>query len=189
MFISNSKKSPLWHYLYLMTVIIFLTSCSAIDIQSYKDKTPLFIPEEFFDGELKAHGILKNRSGKVIRTFKANISAYWKKNIGTLEEDFIFDDGEHQRRVWTLTPHGNGQYIGTANDVVGDAIINIAGNTMFLNYTLTIPYNNRELNVYIDDKMYLVSNTTLINESRITKFGFHVGTIILSITKLHESND
>tara|TARA_R110001592_G_scaffold337300_1_gene623670 strand:- start:288048 stop:288491 length:444 start_codon:yes stop_codon:yes gene_type:complete len=145
---------------------------------------PSLQPETFFNGQLSAHGVVKNRSGKVIRYFNADIKAYWKDGIGTLEEDFVFNDGEKDRRVWTLTPAGDGSYIGTAGDVVGAGDVEFAGNSMFLDYVLRIPYNDGSLDIRIDDRMYLVDPNTLINESRMTKFGFDVGEILLVIRKL-----
>jgi len=141
------------------------------------------VPEEFFNGDLTAFGIVKNRGGKVIRTFNADIKAYWSGNTGTLEEDFIFDDGEKQRRVWTLKRQEEGHYIGTAGDVIGDAQGSVAGNSMFLKYVLDVPYGDGSIELTIDDRMYLVQTHILINESQMTKFGLRVGEIVLVIVK------
>jgi len=162
---------------------MFLTGCASVKIIDYVGISPEMVPEKFFDGKLTAHGIVKNRAGKVTRYFNAEINAFWKGSIGTLEEDFVFDDGEKQRRVWTLTRHNDGSYIGTAGDVVGDAKGKVAGNSMFLKYVLTVPYGNGTINLVIDDRMYLVNPNTLINESEMRKFGLRVGQIILVIRK------
>ena len=163
--------------------ITSLLGCSSVAVDDYADRTPLLVPEQFFDGYLTAHGIVKDRSGKVIRYFNADIKAYWKDGVGTLEEDFVFDDGEVDRRVWTLTPAGPNRYIGTAGDVVGEGEVTIAGNSMFLDYVLRIPYGDGTLDLRIDDRMYLVSPNVLINESRMVKFGLQVGEILLVIER------
>jgi hypothetical protein len=157
--------------------------CSGVQVQEYAANTPVLDPETFFDGELTAHGVIKDRGGKVIRYFNVEIVAYWQDGIGTLEEDFAFDDGELDRRVWTLTPTGAGRYTGTAGDVVGDGQVTVAGNSMFLDYVLRIPWNDGTLDLRIDDRMYLVSPDVLINESRMKKFGFGVGEILLVIQR------
>lgn len=167
----------------LLAMTLGLAGCSPVTVQEYADNRPLLVPEEFFQGQLTAHGVIKDRSGKVIRYFNADIKAYWENGIGTLEEDFIFDDGEPERRVWTLTPQGDGSYTGTAGDVIGDGQITLAGNSMFLDYVLRIPYNDGTLDLRIDDRMYLVNPTMLINESTMTKFGIRVGEILLVIEK------
>jgi hypothetical protein len=127
--------------------------------------------------------VVKDRGGKVIRHFNADIVAQWADGVGTLTEDFVFDDGEKQRRVWTLTPTGDGRYTGTAGDVVGEATLQQAGNSLFLDYVLRLPYNGSEVDVRVDDRMYLVARDVLINESTLSKFGVRVGNLVLVITR------
>lgn len=160
-----------------------LTACTGVSVEDYAENSPNLVLEEFFSGRLSAHGIVKNRSGKVIRYFNADINASWENGTGTLEEDFVFNDGEVQQRVWTLRPQGDSRYIGTAGDVIGSSEIVVAGNSVFLNYVLRIPWGEGSLDLSIDDRMYLVSERVLINESRMSKWGFGVGSIILVIEK------
>ena len=163
---------------------MFLFSCTSTNIQQYADRTPKFDVKQFFDGKLTAHGIVKNRSGKVTRYFNATIDANWdEQNIGTLDEVFEFDDGEIQKRVWTLVPNDNGTYTTSANDVVGSSILTTSGNALFMQYILQIPRNDGTINVDIDDKMYLVGPNVVINESIIRKFGIKFGSIQLVINK------
>lgn len=177
---------PFLPFLLLLSLLPGLSGCGAVTVDDYTDNQPTLVPETFFNGQLTAHGVIKDRSGKVIRYFNADIKAYWKDGIGTLEEDFLFDDGEPDRRVWTLTPAGDGRYIGTAGDVVGEGRITVAGNSMFLDYVLQIPWNDGTLDLRIDDRMYLVNPTTLINESIMSKFGVRVGEILLVISKVQD---
>jgi len=160
-----------------------LSSCSSVPVSEYADNTPVMVVEEFFNGSLRAHGIVKNRGGKVTRYFNASINAYWVDGVGTLDEVFTFDDGEEQRRVWKLVRDDAGNYVGSANDVVGSAILKVAGNSLFLDYMLRIPYGDGTLDLHIDDRMYLVSERVLINESVMSKWGFDVGQITLVIEK------
>jgi Protein of unknown function (DUF3833) len=158
-------------------------ACSNVRVTDYADKEPPFDVEQFFNGNLTAHGVVKDRGGRVIRLFNANIAASWVDGVGTLVEDFVFDDGETQRRIWTLKPDGEGRYIGTAGDVVGDAQLQQAGNSLFLDYVLRLPYNGSEVDVHVDDRMYLVSPDILINESDMSKFGWRVGNLVLVIAR------
>jgi hypothetical protein len=174
-------------FLPLLFFCFLLTACSAVEVNDYADNQPVLIPEEFFNGKLTAHGVVKNRSGLVIRSFSADIIGSWADGVGTLEEDFVFDDGELQRRVWTLTPTGKNRYAGSAGDVVGTANMEVAGNSMFLDYVLRIPYGDDTIDLVIDDRMYLVSPDVLINESTLNKFGFNVGHILLVIEKVPAS--
>jgi hypothetical protein len=162
---------------------LFLVACSGAQVTDYSGNRPRIVPEEFFDGPLSAHGIVKNRGGKVIRSFNATIEAGWQDGRGTLDEHFTFDDGERQRRIWTLTATGDGSYNATAGDVVGTGQMEISGNSVFLDYVLRIPYGESTVDVRVDDRMYLVAPNVLVNESSMTKFGFRVGSILLVILR------
>lgn len=167
---------------------LFLISCSGVSVQDYADMHPVMKPETFFNGELIAHGIVKNRSGKVIRYFNADMKGTWQDGIGTLEEDFFFNDGEKQRRVWKFTNKSEGLYSGTADDVIGTASGKASGNSIFWQYILRIPYKKGTIDLKIDDRMYLVKPNVLINESVMHKFGFKVGEIVLVIRKKESRN-
>ena len=160
-----------------------LQSCSSVPVTEYADNSPTMVVEEFFNGSLKAHGIVKDRSGKVTRYFNASIKADWVDGVGTLDEVFKFDDGEEQNRIWKLTRDESGGYVGSANDVVGSSQLEVSGNSLFLDYVLRIPYDDGTLDLNIDDRMYLVSDRVLINESVMTKWGIKVGQITLVIEK------
>ena len=88
--------------------LITLNGCSAVPIEEYAENSPALVAEIFFSGELIASGIVKDRSGRVIRYFNATIDASWVDGVGTLDERFLCDDGEQQTRVWTLQRTANG---------------------------------------------------------------------------------
>jgi len=167
----------------LLLTCTLASACSPIKVQDYSDFQPSLKPEVFFDGYLSAHGVVKDRGGRVIRTFNADIEASWENEVGTLVEDFLFDDGEVQQRIWTLTPQGDGRYTGVAGDVVGPGELELSGNSLFLNYILRIPYGDSTIDVRVDDRMYLVSPNVLINESTLHKFGVRVGSLDLVILR------
>lgn len=159
-----------------------LSSCSATHIDDYQHKSPQLDLHSFFNGSLTAHGVLKDRSGKVTRQFNATINAYWRNGIGTLEERFVFDDGEVQLRNWTLTPNGE-SYKATAGDVIGAGTATVKGNAMRLDYVLEITYKGSPLQLHVEDWMWQVDNAVLLNESTLRKWGFKVGSIQLVIVK------
>jgi hypothetical protein len=164
-------------------LVVVLAACSQVKVTDYSDARPLLDIEQFFNGDLTAHGVVKDRGGKVIRSFNADIAAHWTDGVGTLVEDFVFDDGEAQQRIWTLRPDGSGHYTGTAGDVIGQAKLQQAGNSLFLDYILRLSYQGGEVDVRVDDRMYLVSPDILINESSLSKFGWRVGNLVLVIAK------
>lgn len=166
-----------------------LSACTQVPVTEYAKQQPALVAEAFFDGQLTAHGVVKSRSGKIIRSFDATIKAYWEEGIGTLDEDFVFDDGEEQKRIWRLEPNGKNEngaalYKATANDVTGVGNMRVAGNSLFLNYVLQVPYKGKTIELAIDDRMYLVDENTIVNESVMRKWGFRVGEILLVIKKV-----
>ncbi|MFD1382771.1 DUF3833 domain-containing protein [Rhodanobacter aciditrophus] len=167
----------------LLLSLAVLSGCSSTTVEQYADNRPIFDVTSFFDGELTAHGILKDRSGEVTRYFSADLKGHWENGVGTLEEWFVFDDGERQERTWTLTPNGDGTYTATAGDVVGSGLLKTSGNALFMKYVLQVPYNGDTIDVNVDDRMYRVSPDVVMNESVLTKFGFEVGYLTLTIIK------
>jgi len=167
----------------LLIGISLLSACASVSVEDYAGNQPRMDVREFFDGDLSAHGVVKNRSGEVIRYFNATIDASWENGIGKLDETFYFNDGEVQKRIWFLTPDDDGQLNGTANDVIGSSVLKVAGNSLFMKYILRIDYDDDSLDLEIDDRMYRVSDRVVINESTMRKWGFTVGQIILVIEK------
>ena len=118
-------------------LILSLAACSSTGVTYYADQLPKLVLEVFFDGNLEAYDVVKDWRGRVIRKFEADIIAYWGRGVGTLEEDFIFDDGEIDRRVWTLNPLDQGRYSGIADDVVGESDVAVEGNSAFFVFPIT----------------------------------------------------
>lgn len=167
----------------IICALFIASGCSSISVDDYETFEPVLSPEEFFTGNLTAHGVVKDRGGKVIRMFNADITTNWSDGVGTLDEYFLFNDGDQQRRIWTLQPTGAGQYNGTAGDVRGQGKLTHAGNSIFLDYVLSVPFNDGAIDVRVDDRMYQVAPGILINESVMTKFGVRVGSILLVILR------
>lgn len=172
--------------LVLVIMVVMMSACSSVEIEEYKALQPAFVPEEFFNGKLSAHGVVRNRNGKVIRTFNADIKAWWEEGVGYLDETFIFNDGEEQQRTWKLLARGDGKYLASANDVVGETNAFAGGNAFRLEYTLLVKYRGRDIPVQVSDWMWRVSDDVVINHSVMKKFGLRIGDIHLTI--IRESN-
>ena len=90
----------------LLIISLFLiTSCSknnSMKPEDFKNKEPRLIIEEYLSGEVKAWGVLQNRSGKVIRQFSADLNGKWDGKQLILDEKFNWDDGEIQTRQWQI---------------------------------------------------------------------------------------
>ncbi len=167
----------------LMLLCICLASCSRVDVQTYSQETPKFEVRQFFEGRTEAWGMFQKRSGEVVKRFHVQIIGTSEGDKLILDESFTYSDGTQQKRVWTLTPTGPDQWRGTAGDVVGEAVGEVAGNTLRWKYVLNLPVDGKEYEVHLDDWMYLMDKDTLINRSYMSKFGVEVGQITLFFRK------
>ena len=61
--------------------------------EDFKDQKPRLIIEKYLSGNVKAWGILQNRSGKVTRQFSADLNGAWDGNQLILDEKFNWSDG------------------------------------------------------------------------------------------------
>ncbi|CAA6801118.1 MAG: FIG086212: Putative lipoprotein [uncultured Sulfurovum sp.] len=166
------------------TAISFM-ACSSMNIDDFKESKPAFVPQEYFNGKMTAYGIVKDYNGKIIRSFKGDLLGSWDaKGIGTLDEHFVYNDGEKQHRVWTLTPTSDPKkFIGTAGDIVGDAPMVVNGNTVMIDYTMRVPYGDDTIDIAVQDWLHLQEDGVIINHSKMKKFGFTVGELVITIVK------
>jgi hypothetical protein len=168
----------------LALCVLLLNACSSPKLADYQATTPQLKLEQFFAGPLRGWGMVEDRNGKLLRRFVVDIDASWQGDSGRLDERFVFDDGERQRRVWTLTRQPDGSYTGKAGDVVGEARGSGSGAAFNFAYTLRVKVDGREWDLAIDDWMYLVDDKQLLNRSVMTKFGIEVGAITLMLQKV-----
>ncbi len=162
----------------------FIFGCSYIDPKIYSQNLPKFDVRKYLNGPLEAQGILQDRSGKVIKTFTVKMVGSWKGNEGKLEEDFTFSDGKTDHRTWEIKMSDDNNFTAKAHDTVGIAKGQQYGNAMKMNYILTIDVDGKKYDIRLIDWIYLVDEKTAINVSKMTKFGFRVGTLTISFKKL-----
>jgi len=160
-----------------------LVGCAGPVPTDYAAEKPVLDLRTYFNGELVAHGMFSDRSGKVVRRFTVAMTGTWKGNVGTLDERFTYSDGKTERRVWRLVDEGGGRYTGRADDVVGTAIGIAAGNALNWQYTLRLPVDGKVYEVQFDDWMYLMDDRVMLNKAVMSKFGIRLGEVTLSFYK------
>ena len=165
------------------TATALLVGCAAPTPADYAQQMPLLDLKTYFNGDLVGHGMFADRSGKVQRRFVVDLKAYWQGDQGTLEEDFRYSDGQTERRVWRLVSHGNGRYTGTADDVVGAAEGQAAGNALNWRYTLRLPVDGSVYEVEFDDWMFLIDEQVMLNKAVMSKFGIRLGEVTLAFRR------
>ncbi|MXR68449.1 DUF3833 family protein [Shewanella sp. JBTF-M18] len=164
--------------------ILLLSACGSASLEDYSDTSPELHLDSFFDGKLKAYGIVLDRSGTLIRRFEVDMLANWQGGRGEIQEWFVFDDGEKSERTWQLTKLDDNSYQGRAQDVVGTAHGETRGSALFWQYELEIPVNGEIYRVTLDDWMFLLDDKRLFNKTEMSKFGIRVGEVILYIEKI-----
>ncbi len=169
---------------FTLTLLLVLTGCSSMKINDFADATPAFYPEEYFQGKLKAYGIFEDRFGDVRAQFIVDIDGSWDGETLTLVEDFVYNTGATEQRIWKITKQDDDTYSGTAGDVVGQAIGKSAGNALQWTYTLDLKVDDSTLRVKMDDWMFLMDEKTLVNRARMKKYGVEIGEVSIFFTKL-----
>jgi hypothetical protein len=167
----------------LLPLCLLLASCGQIEVEHYPDEEPRLDLREYFVGRVDAWGMFQKRSGEVIKRFHVAIDGRLEGDVLILDEHFTYSDGSKQRRVWTLRPDGPGRWRGTADDVVGEARGEVAGNALRWRYVLSLPVDGKVYQVDFDDWMYLLDERTMANRSFMTKFGFELGQVTLFFRK------
>ena len=162
---------------------VVLGGCAGPTPADYAAETPVLDLKTYFNGDLVAHGLFTDRSGKVVRRFVVQMTGTWNGNQGVLDERFTYSDGKTERRVWRLTDEGGGRWSGRADDVVGVAQGVAAGNTLNWRYTLSLPVDGKVYDVQFDDWMYLMDERVMLNKAVMSKFGVRLGEVTLSFYK------
>jgi hypothetical protein len=160
-----------------------LAGCAGPQIADHANDKPVLDLRQYFNGTLDAYGVFTDRSGKVVRRFTVVMRCSWNGEEGVLDEDFVYADGTTQKRIWRLKHLGNGRYEGRADDVVGVAQGQPAGNAFRWGYTLALPVDGKVWEVQFDDWMYLMDERVMLNKAAMSKFGIHLGEVTLSFVK------
>ncbi|WP_018183948.1 DUF3833 family protein [Kaistia granuli] len=132
-----------------------------------------FSLEGYFSGKTSAVGSFSAING-VKRDFTVDLRGTWNGQTLTLVEDFVYSDGERDRKTWRFRKIAPNQYRGTREDVVGDTLVTITGNTARFTYLVDLDAARKRNRVRFHDTMTLQDNGRLINNATITKFGLPV---------------
>lgn len=152
-------------------------------IEAFDNAPRELVLEEYFLGETTAYGIFEDRFGKLRRSFKVDITGTVKDGVLTLDEQFYYDDGVEETRIWTIEILGDGKYRGTANDVPMIAEGETNGNAFNWAYKVDLPIGDSVWRVGFDDWMYLLPDQVLINRAYVTRFGIRIGEVTISFQK------
>jgi Protein of unknown function (DUF3833) len=165
---------------------LLLTGCSpAMKSEDFAATKPELKLEEYFAGESRAWGMVQGRGGEVIKRMTVTLNGTWDEQAQTLRlvEDFVYDDGTTEQRIWNLTKTSPHDWEGTAHGVVGKAKGRQFGNALNLIYTFDLPYKGSTVRVKFDDWLFLQEDGLLLNRARMSKWGFTLADITIAFKK------
>lgn len=163
--------------------LLIATGCSPMDPKTFADAEPKFVLEEYFIGETRAWGLFEDVLGTLRRQFVVEITGTMEDGVLVLDERFLYADGERQRRVWRITPLGDGRYEGRADDIVGVAQGHAAGNALNWRYQMDLPVGDSSWRVTFDDWMFLQPGGVMLNRARVKRWGLPIGSVTLAFSK------
>lgn len=166
----------------MVSSLLLMAGCST-DVGEYQQATPRFDLFEFFQGDLTAWGMIQDYSDKQTRRFEVQIQGQVDGDTLTLVEDFVFDDGETDQRVWVIKRVEDKRYQGQADDIVGVASGEEMGNVLQWKYDFELPRGDSTVTVTFDDWLYRQDDKRAFNVTKIRKLGFEVGRLTIFFEK------
>ncbi|NKI76298.1 DUF3833 domain-containing protein [Dickeya sp. CFBP 2040] len=165
-----------------LTVLMLLAGCRT-DIHDYRDRQPLFDIFRYFQGQTEAWGMVQAHCGQQLRRFHVVMHGDVEGDTLTLNERFVYDDGEQQRRIWHIRRISSDSYEGTAEDIEGIARGQAAGNAFHWQYSMNVKVDGTTWLLDFDDWMFLQDGIHLFNKTEMKKFGITAGYVTLFFSK------
>ncbi len=170
--------------IWALAAVLVLAGCTGKPaLEDEKLSTRNLNLEEFFEGRTLAYGQFQDIFGTVRRRFEVEINGTWDGKTLTLVEDFVYEDGSTEQRVWTLLKTGADTWRGTAPGVIGEAFGEERGDAFNWRYTIDLPVPDGTLRVTFDDWMWLLTEDRLLNRAYMKRFGVDIGEVIITFEK------
>jgi hypothetical protein len=156
----------------LILLCLLTAGCHTLKPESFAGAGPRFEPEKFFEGPTRSWGVIESRSGKPKSRFRTEMMGRREGDSLVITQDFTFEDGHKQQRVFRVRRIDDHRYEATANDMVGVSRGEAYGNTFHWEYTIALRPGNPLANVRFKLWMYLQADgETMINRVTISKLG------------------
>ncbi len=179
----GDRPGPLLRIL-LVVVVLVGGACAPMRPEEFEGSEPRFVPEAFFAGRTRGHGFFQDRFGRIRREFRVEIAGRVEGDTLHLDEEFVYLDGERERRSWTILRLPGGRYEGRSADIEGVAVGRAIGRAANWRYTFLLPIGGQRWAFSVDDWMLLQDEHTLLNRSSFSKFGFEVGQAVILFQRL-----
>ncbi len=157
-------------------------SFAAQSPSDYAAEGPPLDIREALDGRVQVHGVLHDFTGRARARFVGEMAGAFDGETGVIDETFRYDDGSTAVRQWRISFAGPGRFTATADDIVGIARGEQAGDAVRLRYRLRLPESAGGHVLDVVDWLYLLEDGTIINRSEMRKLGLKVAELTAAMT-------
>jgi hypothetical protein len=150
----------------------------AVPISAFEAGRPEMRPESFFLGATRGSGVLQTGGGRPSRTFTVRSLGRAVPGGITVDQEIRWNDGEVDRRSWTVRRTGPHTYRGELTEATGPVTAEARGNVLRLNYPMKGPGVSMEQWLYLQP-----DGRTVINEGTVRVLGVVVARISEQIVR------
>jgi hypothetical protein len=182
------NKEPIMRFIALSGFALLVACTGKPSFEDPALSTRKLNLEEFFEGDLVAYGQFQDIFGTVRRRFEVQIKGDWDGQRLLLTEDFVYEDGSTEQRVWTLVKTGDDTWRGTAPGVIGEALGVEDGDRFNWQYEIDLPVPSADgsaetLRVTFNDWMWLTADNRLFNRAYMRRAGIDIGDVSISFER------
>lgn len=133
--------------------------------------------ERWFSGKTIGEGVVSVPIAGLERRFCVVTQGRARGGNFILVEDFVYSDGERERKTWVFTRFAGGRYVGRREDVVGDAAVWQDGEVVRLSYDIELRDKRGGLptRLHFNDIISLDPDGLAVNTASIALFGLPIG--------------
>jgi hypothetical protein len=117
------------------------------------------------------------------RSFTVDLTPSWDGKVFTLREDFVYDDGERDRKTWRFVKTGENTYQGTREDVIGETTVTVNGKRATFSYKVDLDPKNKPNIVRFNDTLVLQEDGSVLNTAIVWKYGLPVAKVTVDFEK------
>lgn len=134
--------------LFVATLLIAVAASSPATAQR-------FVVEEFFNGPVRLVGDLWI-AGRGTRRLTVDINGTWNGRTLTLYEVYETSEGKRGKQTWKLEKTGPNRFVGSRTNLLGPAVMTVAGNQTLRVYTSMETVSGVRLPVSFIDRMTML---------------------------------
>jgi hypothetical protein len=175
---SSRSSSPVARLALTLAALLVLAGCATVPPVPPGTEGPPLRFERFFAGRTSGEGRFVSSIGGADRAFTVTTRGRFDGKTLILVEDFVFADGEKDRKTWVFERAGEGRWIGRREDVVGTADVRVDGNAIRLSYDADVKGKDGNVTrVRFEDVLVQEGPRRVRNIAVVSKFGVPVGRV------------